>query len=465
MTRTFESRIKNGFAGIAVILALVVILAIANSHQFREASNDAGRSQETLRQLERIISTMVDAETGMRGYVISGEDRYLEPYNNALATIGGQMAHLKELLDETHIVNGHFNQLRMAVSQQIGFRRSVVERIKAASGDEQLRRSIRIDEGKQGMDDIRRLVADLEKSQEQALAVRKRKSERMDFQATAALVVLVGCVIGMLIAGRKLLRHYLEERAKNEKRITELAEESKHRAAELEALNKELEAFSYSVSHDLRAPLRHIAGFSDMLQSHVDGSLDEKGKRYLNTIAESAKRMGHLIDDLLVFSRMGRAEMRRERVSLEKLFDETIEELGPDIGNRKVNWKRSPLPEVRGDRSLLKQVVVNLLSNALKYSGTREVSEIELGTRDEADEHVIFVRDNGVGFDMAYANKLFGVFQRLHDGTQFEGTGIGLANVRRIVTRHGGRVWAEAELDKGATFYFSLPKATIHAAT
>ena len=465
MTRRFESRIKNGFAGIAVILVLIVAITVANSHQFREANNDAARSQETLRQLERVISTMVDAETGMRGYVISGEGRYLEPYNNALATIGGQMGYLKDLLDQSRGVDGHFDQLRIAVSQQIAFRRSVVEKIKAANGDEQLRRAIKIDEGKRGMDEIRRLVADLQKSQEKALADRKRKSERMDFQATAALIALVGCVIGMLIGGRKLLRHYLDERAKNEKRITELAEESKRRAAEMEALNKELEAFSYSVSHDLRAPLRHIAGFSDMLQHHVDGSLDEKGKRYLNTIAESAKRMGHLIDDLLVFSRMGRAEMRHERVNLDKMFDETIEEFAPDIGSRKVNWKRHRLPEVSADRSLLKQVVVNLLSNALKYSSTREVSEIEIGSRDEADEHVIYVRDNGVGFDMAYANKLFGVFQRLHDGTQFEGTGIGLANVRRIVTRHGGRVWAEAELDKGATFYFSLPKAKIHAAT
>jgi light-regulated signal transduction histidine kinase (bacteriophytochrome) len=161
---------------------------------------------------------------------------------------------------------------------------------------------------------------------------------------------------------------------------------------------------------------------------------------------------------------MGRAEMRHERVNLDKMFEETIQELAPDIGNRKVNWKRHRLPTVSGDRSLLKQVIVNLLSNAIKYSGTREVSEIEIGSREEADEQIIFMRDNGVGFDMAYANKLFGVFQRLHDGTQFEGTGIGLANVRRIVTRHGGRVWAEAELDKGATFYFSLPKAKMHAA-
>jgi light-regulated signal transduction histidine kinase (bacteriophytochrome) len=169
--------------------------------------------------------------------------------------------------------------------------------------------------------------------------------------------------------------------------------------------------------------------------------------------------MGTLIDDLLVFSRMGRSEMRRECVDLNALFDQVIEECAPDIGARKVNWSRQPLPPVSGDRAMLKQVAFNLISNALKYSASREVTEIEIGSREEGDEYVFYVRDNGVGFDMAYAHKLFGVFQRLHEATQFEGTGIGLANVRRIVSRHGGRTWAEAELDKGATFYFSLPKA------
>ena len=149
---------------------------------------------------------------------------------------------------------------------------------------------------------------------------------------------------------------------------------------------------------------------------------------------------------------------------MKKLVDEIVGELAPDIGNRRVNWRRQKLPEVVGDRAMLKQVFINLLSNALKYSATREVTEVEVGSRDEGEERVFFVKDNGVGFDMAYAHKLFGVFQRLHEASQFEGTGIGLANVRRIVARHGGRTWAEAELDKGATFYFSLPKAKLHAA-
>jgi signal transduction histidine kinase len=251
-----------------------------------------------------------------------------------------------------------------------------------------------------------------------------------------------------------------ELEARVEERVAELNtvnEQLEKRVAELNSLSQELEAFSYSVSHDLRAPLRHITGFASMLDTSAGASLDEKGRRYLATITDAAKRMGRLIDDLLVFSRMGRTEMSRGRVDLGALVEDVRREVTADQNGRPVVWHIHSLPAVEGDASTLRMVLINLMANALKYSGTRATSEIEIGSRSAANETIVFVRDNGVGFDMQYAQKLFGVFQRLHRSDEFEGTGIGLANVRRIVHRHGGRVWAEAEVDKGATFFFSLP--------
>jgi signal transduction histidine kinase len=243
----------------------------------------------------------------------------------------------------------------------------------------------------------------------------------------------------------------LASRAQLEERVDE-------RTAELTVVNQELEAFSYSVSHDLRAPLRHVSGFVSLLEDHAGAVLDAQGRRYLATIATASARMGQLIDDLLAFSRMSRTALTKNCTSLDAVVQEARCEVMAPVTGRDIAWTIHPLPEVDADPAMLRMVFVNLLSNAAKYTSTRPRAQIEVGVAGCNDhETVVFVRDNGVGFDMEYGHKLFGVFQRLHRAEDFEGTGIGLANVRRIIQRHGGRTWAEGAVEQGATFYVSLP--------
>jgi signal transduction histidine kinase len=258
----------------------------------------------------------------------------------------------------------------------------------------------------------------------------------------------VAAQLAIAISQANLLARVKEHAAELESRV-------RARTAELEAANQELESFSYSVSHDLRAPLRAVDGYARMLEEDYHERLDEEGQRLLRVVRDSSARMGRLIDDLLAFSRLSRQEPAARRVDMAALVAEAAAEAR---GESRAALELAPLPDADADRAMLKQVWLNLVGNAFKYSAKRADARVEIGAREEVGEVVYWVRDNGVGFDMRYAAKLYGVFQRLHRAEEFPGTGVGLAIVQRVVMRHGGRVWAESKLGEGACFYFSLPR-------
>ena len=270
------------------------------------------------------------------------------------------------------------------------------------------------------------------------------------------LVVIMG--VTLLLRKQKLnaAQRELAERQESEEKLS-------HLNTELQAVNQELESFSYSISHDLRAPLRHLTGFAELLQKNKPSNLDETAQRHLTYISSAASQMGQLIDDLLTFSRTGRSELHQRSLDLNALVQEVISNLLPDTQGRHIIWEIAALPVITADLNLLRAVLTNLFSNALKFTRPRDVAKIEMGYTENDRETIFSIQDNGVGFEMQYVEKLFGVFQRLHTTEQFEGNGIGLANVRRIIQRHGGRTWAESLLNEKTTFYFSLPKKIIRA--
>ena len=276
-------------------------------------------------------------------------------------------------------------------------------------------------------------------------------------------LVLYGSLFAFVSKASQDLIHRSEENARLYKEANQRLEEKKlaekeliKRTTQLEAANKELEAFSYSVSHDLRAPLRAIDGFSRVLLEEYSDRLDNEAMRLLNIIRDNTQKMGQLIEDLLAFSRLGRKQMEISEINMANLAKVVFEEIKATTPERAIQLDIRTLPNAHGDKSMVRQVFVNLLSNAIKFTKLKEKAVIEISGRTEGNENIYLIKDNGVGFDMRYLNKLFGVFQRLHSTEEFDGTGVGLAIVQRIIHRHGGRVWAEGKVNEGSTFYFTL---------
>lgn len=449
---SIERRVLAGFG--LVFAGIVVISAISyrNTSVLIENSRLDTRSHELVQLLGSVREALDAAESGHRRYLVTGDESYLRPYRNLAEQMPEYLRYLRGLTSEDAEQQTRVETLERLIARQLGAEAEAITQ-REKHGYQAVRHLALSGAAKAELEGIQRLMMELDAAEQRSLVLRVAQSAGST-RNTIALLGL-GALMQLLLLAFVyfLIHHDVTERRR-------VAKELQTRGELLQAANKELEAFSYSVSHDLRAPLRHIDGYAALLSKSAGEALSDKARRYLQTISDSAKQMGQLIDDLLVFSRMGRQDMLRTTVNLDQLVTTVLHDLRLDLQGRTISWTIQPLPNVLGDPAMLRQVFMNLISNAVKFTATRTNAEITIGaTNRSLSEAEIFVRDNGVGFDMQYVDKLFGVFQRLHRNDEFEGTGIGLANVRRIIHRHGGRTWAEGALDQGATFYFSLPLA------
>lgn len=453
-----------------VILLCIGVLAFLSIVRDEEDRAWVTHTHLVLEKLQAIRIDITDAETGQRGYILTGQDFYLAPYKAGANQVREDIKDLRNLTSDNPKQQEAVNRLESLVVTRLD---SLAQRLEIRKRNGLVVAAASVLAGNSGaelMDEIRGCLAGMGQTEEELLAQRLRTAAVSN--RTVKVVIVLGNILAfliLLVAGliihREAIRRMLAERGLNDtnRRLEQ-------RTAELSDANGEMESFSYSVAHDLRAPLRQIAGYSNVVLQGYGQNLDAEGHRYLHAeghrylqkIDEGAQKMGRLVDDLLSLSKIGRQEPSLQSTSLDNVLRQVVDELMPECSGRQVDWQIGQLFNTDCDPGLMKQVFVNLLSNAVKYTRKKDRAVIQIGETRQNGQRVIFVRDNGAGFEMQYVGKLFGVFQRLHKTRDFEGTGVGLAIVQRIIRKHGGRIWAEAELGRGATFYFTLESPEIN---
>jgi signal transduction histidine kinase len=399
-----------------------------------------------------------DTAAGSRGYLLTGKQEFLDQYRQAHDLVSADIDLLSALTADNPAQQARMGTLRALSLQRLQHLDQVLREAQPGSVALSAAQIAEVESSKHVMDRIHALIDAVVKEEQHLLAERSAQADQS--RDWVLRIILAGNVLslGALLLSLLLLTRQIRDRRAAEEHVRALNETLAQRARLLELANNELEGFSYSISHDLRSPLRAIDGFSQLLEQGYQTVLDAEGMRLLGVVRDSSKRMGALIEDLLAFSRLGRKPLEGALTAMEPLVQECVAEIVAAAG-------AAPEPEIVigylppcwGDRALLKQVWLNLIGNAVKYSSRNPKPHIEISAQPAGGECVYTVRDNGVGFDMQYYDKLFGVFQRLHRMDEFSGTGVGLAIVMRIVTKHGGRIWAEAALNEGAAFHFSIP--------
>jgi signal transduction histidine kinase len=439
---------------IGLIASIVIIMGLGlvsylYFNKVMKITKEGAHSRRIQSHVEQVRTNIVEIETSQWGYGLTGSELFLDTYPKAIQLVNFHLAKLDSLSGENSEQKRRIKQLKEAVAQRIEFSREVI-RVRKESF-EKAKDMVMTLQGRKQMTVIKTVIDKIQGEESRLIIERSFNTSKQFFQFVTAFLGLIACTLGLLT----ILIYMINANTKSR-----MIAEEKLRQAEKETLkiNKELEAFSYSVSHDLRAPLRSINGYTQILKEEYGTTLDNEGNRMLNVIITNAKRMGQLIDDLLAFSRLGRQDIRKTKINMDELVKPLLDEMNESNKDRKIVLDIHPLGNVFADGSMIQQVWVNLLSNAFKYTQKNDKeTRIEVGATKRATETVFYVKDNGVGFSMDYAHKLFGVFQRLHKTEEFEGTGVGLALVKQIIDRHEGKIWAEAALKGGATFYFSLP--------
>jgi signal transduction histidine kinase len=429
---------------------------------------------QVINQVERIMGSTKDAETGARGYLITDDDAYLGPYNSGLAELPGELDGFAQLTQDNPAQGINIIEMRAIVAERIALLQQGIDLRREGRSDD-MHALVVSGTGKVQMDHLRQ-VADTMEAEEHRLLILRTAEEQAAARRARATLFLASALDLLLIIF--MFRYFTRERALRllseqtaaslaiarievERKVAEvqelnitLEERVRLRTTELETTNRELEAFAYSVSHDLRAPLRTIDGFSLALEEDYTDAVDATGRDYIQRVRTGVQRMGQLIDALLQLSRITRSEITREPVDLSSIAASVATNLGDEYPGRNLNISIEPGMHVDADPRLLRVALQNLLGNAAKFTSKLENPEIHFGLDNEKQAY--FIRDNGAGFDMQYAGKLFNAFNRLHGDKDFKGSGIGLATVARVIQRHHGRIWAEAEVNHGATFYFTV---------
>lgn len=457
MRLRFEKVLIGFFVFVTIaVIALGILIYQSNKSYYRSAAA-VNHTNEVLKLNAKTLNTIQDL--AVRSYITTGDSTLLSAYATSSSRLDAYLRELRDFTSDNADQQTLIDSLYYYTSERSALAQRYLDMYHAHLLSDSALAAYSV-ASRSGMAAIKKISAQIAQNEEDLLAARtaitRVNRERFDMSIELIFIVIVFLLIGCTSA----VVHYMRQRRTFEHNITELNTDLQKKVEELHSANKELESFSYSVSHDLRAPLRIIDGFAKIISDDHADALNEEGKRFIDTIRSNAQRMGLLIDDLLNFSRIGRRELVMREINMNALVENVIDNfMLIDKPNAKISVQ--PLSSAICDDHLIRQVWINLISNALKYSRTRECPEITISWEQTRTEIIYSVRDNGVGFDMQYSGKLFGVFQRLHKATDYEGTGVGLALVQRIVSRHKGRVWADSRPDEGATFYFSLPK-TIH---